>query len=452
VLSQNDISYLGAIRMPTGVDTTFSYGGMTGRMVAGRLHLLLYGNSVTLHNPVYEIEDPGSYSTNYSQAPQATLVTNWGDIYHGKKVSYDASGAVNAGDFVVDGLYWNESTHLLYWTYYDSYNVSHHPDWGLGATSLDDASTGSSTAYGPWRASVTDGDGQTHYGPWRCRYIFSNPLDGTMTCGSSLISGIGNSPWGPDAYGGAQWPTAATPAGFGRPDLALPNRYLEYYFMANTLGTDYVDANGMLHGRLRAARRVLEQPVWEDYIGLHNTTVRVNPAFNGGVGSWSDMDNTMGAIWLELANKHAVIFANYLVGGTSQNTADCTNAGHVWYSSAGINPPIGACSHGCAPPGGTGPVATAAFPAFSIYDPDDLLAVRNGVRTDYTVEPREVIDLQRAYGIKTAPDGTIGGAKTVRGFYFDPVRKYLFVVSNQADDSGGPYAIGSLIHVFAIRD
>ena len=91
-------------------------------------------------------------------------------------------------------------------------------------------------------------------------------------------------------------------------------------------------------------------------------------------------------------------------------------------------PRFGACTHGCAPAGPTGPATTAAFPAFTIYDPDDLLAVRNGSKVDYTVEPRSVIDLERTFGIKTAPLTFPGAGKYIRGFYFDPVRKYLFVL------------------------
>ena len=459
VLGVNDISYLGAIRMPAaGVNTTYSYGGLTGRIVNGRVHFFVYGNTVsqdpTLKDWVYEIEDPGGgYNTDYNQAPRANLVTNWGDIYHGKRVNYDTDGSSWVSGYTTpEGLYWNDSTQLLYWTYYNAYDVTALYKWGLGATSLDNPSTGSSTSYGPWKVGATDGDGATWYGGWRCLYLFANPLDGTMMCGSHLQSGNASSPWGPDAYGGAQWPTAATPGGFGRPDIRMPNRYLEYYLMTNTNSANYVDQNGVVHGQLRSARRTFQPPVWEDYNALHNLTVRANPGLNGGVTSWSDVDSTNGAIWLELTNKRAVIFSNSLAGSTSQNVNDCVNTAHEWYGNAGVNPPIGACTHGCAPAAPTGPGTTAAFPAFTIYDPDDLLAVRNGSKVDYTVEPRSVIDLERTFGIKTAPLTFPGAGKYIRGFYFDPVRKYLFVLANQADDSGSIYNIQSLIHVFAIRD
>src|SRR5262249_42751719 len=143
VIGQNDITYLGAIRMPlNGTDTNFADGNMTGRIVNGHVRFFLYGNHTnTPADAVYEIEDPGSgYNIDYTQAPRATMVTNWGDIYHGKRTSWDTDGSSVNFDATMApfGLYWNENTQLLYWTYADIYNVTHRPDWGMGATSLDD--------------------------------------------------------------------------------------------------------------------------------------------------------------------------------------------------------------------------------------------------------------------------------------------------------------------------
>ncbi len=455
VFDASDITYLGAVRMPaTGVDTSYAYGGLAGRIVNGHVRLFLYGNNVAApKDAVYEIEEPGSgYDPNYAQAPRASLVTAWGDVYHGKRQSWDSNGAaVNLQYVYPDGLYWNEATQLLYWTYYDAYNVTHRPDWGLGATALTDPSNGASTAYGPWRTTVRDGDGTSYYGPWRCRYLWANPSDGSMMCGSTLMSGNSLSPWGPDAYGGHAWPTATTPGGYGTPDVSLPNRYLEHYFMGSTNSSNYVDSNGIVHGHLRAFRRTNSLPVWEDPASTA-PALRANPGLNGGVSSWTDLDTVSAATWLELTNKRGVIFASTLVGSPTQNTSDCTNAAHEWYSNSGVHPPNGACSHGCAPPVAiTGPVTTAAFPALIVYDPDQLLAIRNGSLADYSADPRSVIDLDQAYHIKTAAITTVGAGKTIRGMYFDPIRKYLFVLAAQADDST-PGIFQSLIHVFAIRD
>jgi hypothetical protein len=453
VLSASDISYLGDIRMPAGADTTFAYGGLSGRMVNGVVHLFVFGNNPSAHDPVYEIVDPGTgYVRDYTKAPHATLYASWGDIYHGRRTSWDAGGAQISLQYLYPrGLYWNEATQLLYWTYGDAYNVTGRPDWGLGASALSDRLR-TSLSYGPWRTAATDADRRTSFGTWRCGYLFANPADGSMLCGSSPQAGNSGAPWGPDAYGGTPWPTAATPSGPGAPNVTLPSRFLEYYFMGDPSAPNHVNADGSVTGVLRSFRRTNEQALWEP-ITLGGSTVRVNPALNHGVGSWGELDATSGAIWLNLARVRGVIFSATLAGAISQDSTDCTNAAHEWYSNAGVNPPIGACAHGCPPPVAvTGPVTTNAFPAFIIYDPDDLLAVQSGSRNDYTLEPTNVIDLAQTYGVHTANLGTVGAAKSVAGFYFDPVRKYLFTLSTQADDSAGPYFVQSLIHVFAVRD
>ena len=452
VLTASDITYVGAFRMPPNTDTAWAFGSLSGRLVNGQVHLFVAGNNTTNpHDQVYEIVDPGSgYTTDYTKAPRATLYANWGDIYHGRRISFDAATGtpLTLQYLLPGGFFWNDQTQLLYWTYRDGYNVSLRPDWGLGATSLGDPATGTSTAYGPWRAAARDADHRMFYGPWRCLYLFARPSDGSLMCGSTPQSGDSGSPFGPDAYGGAPWPTKTTPAGFRAPDLVLSTRSLEYYFMGAPNAPNHFDELGALHGAFRSFRRTNEQTLWEP--GLEG--LRANPALNKGIGSWGETDGTNGAIWLELANTRAVIFSAGLAGAVSQDPTDCVNASHTWYANAGVHPPIGACSHGCPPPVGsaTGPVTTASFPAFIIYNPDDLASVEAGTIPDYSPNPTATIDLVTTYGLPKL--GANGGVKTDGGFYFDPVRKYLFTVSQQADDSDGRYAVHAVIHVFAIHD
>jgi hypothetical protein len=219
--------------------------------------------------------------------------------------------------------------------------------------------------------------------------------------------------------------------------------------MGNSLSSNYIDQTGAVHGQLRSFRRTNEQALWE----TGAMPLRANPALNNGVGSWGELDGTNGAIWLELTNTRGVLFSSILSGAISQSPTDCVNSAHEWYSNAGVNPPVGACSHGCPPPvATTGPVTTQSFPALIIYNPDDLLAVKGGAKADYSVNPVATIDLGNTYNIHTANQLIVGAAKSISGFYYDPVRKYLFVVAVQADDSAGPYALQSLVHVFAIND
>jgi hypothetical protein len=396
-------------------------------MVNGQVHLFVAGNNTTTpHDQVDAIGDLDSgYTTDYIGAPRATLYANWGDIYHVRRISFDAATGtpLTLQYLLPGGFFWNDQTQLLYWTYRHGDNVSLRPDRGLEATSLGNPATGTSTAYGPWRTAARAADHRTFY------------------------RDLG-SPFGPAAYGCVRWPTTTTPAGFGAPDLVLSTRSVEDYFMGNALSPNYSDSRGALHGASRSFRPTDEQTLWEPGLG----GLRANPALNNHIGSWGETDGTSGAIWLELANTRAVIFSAGLAGAISQDSTDCVNAAHTWYANAGVHPPIGACSHGCPPPTGsaTGPVTTASFPAFIIYNPDDLAAVEAGTIRDYAPNPTSVIDLVTTYGLK--PLGANGGVKTDSGFYFDTVRKHLFTVSQQADDSDGRYAVHAVIHVFAIHD
>ena len=235
---------------------------------------------------MYQIEDPGAgYSANYTQAPRATLVTAWGDIYHGKRQSWDSHGTpLNLQYVYPDGLYWNESTQLLYWTYYDAYNVTSQPRLGSGRDA-----TGRSSQRRVHCVRPLEDDREGRRRPDVLRPV-ALPLPVQQPAGrvddvrlNAHERQLGE-PVGPDAYGGHAWPTAATAAGFGTPDLNLPSRYLEHYFMGNSLSSNYIDQNSVVHGHLRSFRRTNELPVWEPQ------ALRANPSLNGGVGSWSELD------------------------------------------------------------------------------------------------------------------------------------------------------------------
>ena len=96
VLSPADFTYLGAMRVPEGVDMVFSYGGLTGRKVNGQVRLLMVG-SRNIGDPVYELADTGSYNPNFAQAPRMSLIRNWGSIYGDKRKSWARDG-VGADD------------------------------------------------------------------------------------------------------------------------------------------------------------------------------------------------------------------------------------------------------------------------------------------------------------------------------------------------------------------
>ena len=115
VLAASDIQYLGAMRFAGG-SLDFSYGSMTGRNVNGQVRLLLLGANGK-GDPLYEFADPGVYNVNPAQAPRATLVKTWGDIYGNARRTWSANGTEKLGyRRYMGSLQWVESRQLLYWT------------------------------------------------------------------------------------------------------------------------------------------------------------------------------------------------------------------------------------------------------------------------------------------------------------------------------------------------
>ncbi len=441
VITSADLTYLGCFRMPpytNAFDTMFAYGGITGRVVNGQQRLFLYGNNPQLHDPVYEIADPGTYGMNYRTAPRGTLVTNWGDIYHGHRMAWDAQGnPIAIGYQLPAGLHWHEGHQLLYWTYFDSYNSTLIPYQNLGASSLDDPVTKTSTAYGPWRTSCVDGDGKAWIGATRGAFLTALP-DGSMgTHGVYFVTKA--APWGPQLYAGA-WPTTSTPSGPFVANIPLPDRYLTYYAMIGQIAA----MQGTFTGSLRAFRRTPDLCyVWHPSVGGGIAT-EIDPVKNGGVGSWTSMDSIGGMTWIDLPDKHGVVFAVSCAGGPNADPAVC-GTGHVWYRNTGQGTAL--CTHGCdAHMEIAGPVTDAAFPALMIYDPTELESVRAGSTVDYTVDPSTVMNVDT---LRTAPVTTLGNGKTLRGVYFNPSTRTLYVQAPGADDSvAGLFT--SLMHVFQV--
>ena len=417
-LRSANLRYLGAMRVPgDSVDMSFSYGTLTGRKVGADVHLLMTGNTVK-GDDLYEFADTGDYAAEYARAPRMPLVKNWGNIYGNARRTWRADGSEKVGyPRYPGGIYWNEGTQLLYWVYFDTYNVTGDPDWCLGATRLDERG---SSAFGPWRPS---GDGKK--GPWRCLQLSRHP-SGAMLCGSGVMSGNSGSPWGPDVWAG-QFPTSATPSGSTAPDLPI-TKYLTYYPMVGSVNPD-----GSFNGPLKSCRRPGTY-VFEPMAGAILT--EIDPTKHGGIGSWTQLDSISSMCWIDLEDKQGVLFFGRLAGG------------HVWYRNAALG--NSRCTHGVASPVDiTGPVATASYPSILFYDPAALDAVRAGRKTDYTVEPVEVVNAESMFGLRTAPLDIVGPTKALGGSYFDSSRRRLYVAAAQCDDSI-PGLLNPLVHVFQI--
>ena len=247
-----------------------------------------------------------------------------------------------------------------------------------------------------------------------------------MLCGTIIQSGAAASPWGPDLWGGT-FPTASTPAGFGSPDLAV-QKYLTYPTMFGRIAE-----NGSYSGQFTACRRPGDY-FFEPHAGIGGT--EIDPTKYGGVGSWTSLDRWGSVIWLDLPNVHGVLFPGQLASG------------HTWYRNVANG--YGNCSHGVGSPVDiTGPVSTSAYPMLMIYNPADLVAVRAGTKTDYSVDPVEVVNLESRFGIQTSAINNVGSAKSIVGSYFDTASRRLYIAAPEADTTI-PGLYNPLVHVFQI--
>lgn len=463
-------NYLGCFRLDNGATTDtlyrtqFSFPGFTGRKVGGNVRILICGHKEDgLNVPIIEVEDPGSYSTDYTTAPIATRTGYWTANYASARGTW--RGAL-ASDTPVEpyiavpnvasaSLHWNEDLDRLYLTYYDAYNVGQFQDWGLLSielSALDANGEGTTTGRGPWRLKATDGDGTSFYGPWRGLLLSPHPVTGKLITGASLNSGNASGSWGPSLYGELDWPTDSTPSGVNETPLTLTKRWMNHYYMGGKLNSD---GTLIAPNPLRSFRRRLDPPLFEPFPGQIPASLQVNGQVYtdaiGLTGSWNEMDYVWGQAWIQGTTKAGILFCGNAAGSPSQDTTDPL-AGHEYYGND-LNGWV--CTHGFdynalfVPPRdnpATGPNTHAAFPWLCCYDPAEIMAQEN-TTNDYVAEPVWFINLETQFpGFKT---GIMGkqGFKLVIGFYYDEDTRKLYMGALQADDSRFGKK-GTLIHVF----
>jgi hypothetical protein len=421
VIDQTDFTYLGAMRLPPQL-TSFSRGALAARRVNGQLQFFMTGenSSNAVANwgsldSVWEFADTNSYHTNFALAPRATVLTQWGNIYQGRRISWLPSGQQIDLQFLLTvGMYYKNDR--LYWTYFDSYNVASRLDWCLGMTQLN-GSPAAMQAHGPWRTNI----GVKHTGYW----IVEMP-NGSMAVGASMISGNVGSSWGPELSGGLPFPTPSTPGGFGNPDLVVPQRYVQYGFPANDINS----VGGVIPGHTLPSLARDGNYVWHHPSlspGGEGVIVQVDPLQNGGVGSWTDLDYVHGCTYIDLPEKHGVFFAGAIA------------TGHVWYGLENQ------CGHNLANPcsGGTGPNATGFEPRWWIYDPEHCLRVATGHLSPNLTPAFQFNPATAIHPIQ------LGCNKAFGGVYFDRDTRRLYVAAYQADTSI-PGEVLPLIHVYQI--
>ena len=240
VVNTSSFTYLGSFALPqsaNGTDTAYSMGGLAYRYVNGNLQFFTT-NTVNSGGLVYEFNYPG-ISTNQSNLPQAQVVNNWGDIYGARR----STAVTPSSATPTYGLYYDQSSNRLYWTYGDSYNASYPYQQSIGYSTLNDT-TGVATGVGAWslagRPEKFDRGGMLQIPQW-----FANRYTGGDTLGvgfGGYFSIISTASFGPALAAIAAPNLAVNPDDsalgnipllgypYGSPDLAHRDTdYTSYY-------------------------------------------------------------------------------------------------------------------------------------------------------------------------------------------------------------------------------
>ncbi len=337
VLQAADITYLGALRVPTsGTDGSFTAGSVTGRVVAGHQHLFFLGNKNTYPSAqLFEIDVHGlTPNPDISIAPNAALVGSWGQFDNGEGLKINEAGVEEPGVRApAQGLLYNEDNNYIYMGYNIGYVGTAR--YSVIAKRLDVAATpsteGVSTVCGPFAYEYTDPNIGT--AGTRTYNLTKHPTTGKMLGSSAYKSGDQNLPNGPSLIGGNDWPTCPG-GGTGASNILAPYVYLNYYFNQTAFSAygsplTTIKAFEFTGGLTYAFERT------------YQNSLRVDPALNSGRGTWSgDTDAQGQAVWIEGTNKHGLIVPAVVAAGIGNNPANCsasiaTGTVHKWYRTEG---------------------------------------------------------------------------------------------------------------------
>jgi hypothetical protein len=324
VIARTDIRYLGSFRMPpSAMGQDAAWGRALAHRVVGGAHRFL---ASTVPGGVFEVREPRL--ARRAPYPVAPIVREWGDVTQGRR---DLDGGRGSGG--INGLYWDEGTKRLFWSYGDGYNTTSGRDPSLGAATLDNARA-ISKALGVWRlegrsCKMTQGGILAIPRAFADRYCQGRRL-GAGFGGYFSIATVGPISMGPALS--AFSPQDCTPA---RDRNGVPSTtLLGYPFNAEPYATP---------GRCeRDADYRTEFDGWQP---------------RGDVGYWTWADYLwQGGVWIDQPGLHGVLFFPTLGNG------------RTWYETSTLH--AERATHWC-----------------FVYDPADLARVASGRRQQWQIQP-----------------------------------------------------------------
>jgi hypothetical protein len=343
--------------------------------------------------------------------------------------------------------------------------------------------------------------GHFSYGEASARHFVKLP-DGSYGWGGwGPFAHTPGSPAGPQLYGiDDGLPDTTTTGGYGT-YVQASTKYLDYYSYSSgfahsaaspgsyrsVISTDGV----LLPGIPQWAFRTPNYPyVWEGipcsqnpgvcagstgYASAMSGNGLIDPKQNGGVGSWMlGMDEMSGMVWYQGANRSGLLTFLSMVSNHTQGDVTSETAGGSWvargyYCSGELKGESGHTCAGvdgdhlspeyqitCVPNcGGPGFFRSTTEPMIAIFNPADLNAVKNGTKTDYTVDPTSRIypmdsnaDIRFCLNVKPTQhcNGAWGGIAR------DPTNPHIIYALSKYAESATDGNFNAVIHVFRVSD
>lgn len=362
VLTAGDLRFVGFIRFPSSVGNLwYTHPSLAMRTVAGNRRAFIFGNIPTDNSPVYEFDLPDAPpQQSLESAPTAILRKNWGEIQAGRTLTGGDSRAMG-------GLYWDASRNALWWSYGAGYvPTSHHPT--IGATILNDQS-GTFQSYGPWRTQWTSQRTRGAFASLPSAFASAYTAGNSVGVMSHQASGNATSPFGailsaiklPD-------PTSTPPDTVGSTHFTCANQGIILHDLD--------------HPQSRDARyKVCGWNVRYDC--SKGTYITPGTQVFGGPEPSAGENDTMNAcVWVDLPDKHGLLYFGQLVTTPAgyRASGDPDGLVHMGYGDLGATAKPGSCCHGQDDPfwQATGPFAHYRVPMGWIYNPTDLIASAQG--------------------------------------------------------------------------
>jgi hypothetical protein len=431
-LTTDDLVYRGFIRLSADAGGLwYADGKIALRKVNGETRAFVVGDR-TQKDPIFEFTLPDDPNPNMKAAPIAPLARRWGELMSGRMITGGGAGAY-AG-----GLHWDEDRNALWWSYGDIYvPIRSHPT--IGCSILNDAN-GTARSFGPWR---------TEWSSQRTRGAFC-PIPSWFS--SAYMSGKSVGIMASQSSGNKFAPFGAILSGMDLPDPAITP--------ADSMTNDHwtIANHGVLLHDIdhRQARDTKYRTCgWKEaYDCRAGATVRANPGLFGGGDPASGENDTMNAcVWIDLPDKHGLLYFGQLVTTPDGYTAPGDPDGyvHMWYGapirSDGSAPKT--CCHGQDDPWwiATGPGAHYRVPMGWIYNPMDLVDTAKNKADLWSRTPTSTFQWQKYFpDVRQRP-----GSGMWSGAAFDPQTRRIYALVKYHDAITAPPNSRPAIVVFDVK-